>query len=432
MIPRYSLPEFSELWSTRTKYETWLEVELTACQVMENFSIIPDGVTGKIRSHKVVFYPERLEAIEAEVRHDVIAFLTYIEECVGIDARWLHYGMTSSDLVDTATAVTLGKINDLLHLKFMELFDVFRNRIGEHRHTVMIGRSHGMHAEPITFGLMLAGHFAEFKRAYCRFLAASDEMGVGKLSGVVGTHVHISPEIELHVMNQLNLRPEDVSTQIVSRDRYANYFSSLALVATAIERLATNLRHLQRSEVSEVREEFTASQKGSSAMPHKHNPVLCENLCGLARMMRSMVTPAFEDVVLWHERDISHSSVERFILPDGTSLLGYMLNKTTQLLKYLFVDTKQMEHNVMEQHDLCCSESVLLALIRTGMSRTKAYNVVQKAIAQVTPDRSFFVIVSELLAGESFAIRNEELIKCFDLKYALHNIDPIIDKLIKP
>jgi adenylosuccinate lyase len=419
MIQRYSLPEFADAWSIENKYTTWLAVELAACQAMEKFSVVPTGTAEKLHEAESVISIERIDEIELDVKHDVIAFLTHIGELVGEpSSRWIHYGMTSSDLVDTATAVILSKVNDLIHGKLVRVYNSFLAQIEKHRYTSMIGRSHGMHAEPITFGLMLSGHLAEFNRAHRRFIVASDNMNFGKLSGAVGTYAHLSPSIEKCAMETLKLKPELVSTQVIPRDRYAEYIMSLALIASAVERLATNLRHMQRSEVAEVQEEFSSNQKGSSAMPHKRNPIVCENLCGLARIIRGMVVPAIENISLWHERDISHSSVERMILPDSTSIIGYMLEKTSKLLDGLNINIESMTDNLNRNSDVHCSENVMLALVRNGMSREDAYSAVKKHIEKWGSIYEF----DKLSAGD--------LGKCFNSDYSLRHIDSIIDSVV--
>jgi len=309
MIPRYSPKDFRDLWSSATRYQIWIEVELAACDAMEHEGLVPQGTAAKIRDKKLVLDPDRIDEIERTTRHDVIAFLTHVEELAGADARWLHRGMTSSDVLDTSFAMLLVRATDAIAARLDKLAAALDRRAAEHARTPMIGRSHGIHAEPITFGVALAGHLSEMKRAKKRILVARSEIAVGKIAGAVGTYAHLSPTLEARALASLGLAPETVSTQVVARDRHAAYFSALAVVAAGIERLATNVRHWQRTEVNEAEERFTAGQKGSSAMPHKRNPIASDNLCGLSRVVRSAVIPALEDVPLWHERDISHSSV---------------------------------------------------------------------------------------------------------------------------
>src|SRR5580704_10890979 len=378
MIPRYTPPDFAELWSPATRYATWLSVELAACEAMETDGLVPAGTARSLREKRLALDPDRIDAIERTVKHDVIAFLTHVEELAGPDARWLHRGMTSSDVLDTSLAMLLARAADLLLARMDALADALARRAEEHRRTPMIGRSHGIHAEPITFGLALAGHLAEVKRDRARLRAARAEIAVGKIAGAVGTYAHLDPAIEARALAALGLAPETVSTQVVARDRHAAFFASLALLAGGVERLATNVRHWQRSEVGEAEEAFTRGQKGSSAMPHKRNPILSENLCGLARIVRAAVVPALEDVALWHERDISHSSVERMIAPDATATLGFMLDRTASLVSGLVVYPENLARNVDRAAELYFSEAVLLALVEAGMPRQEAYVLVQR------------------------------------------------------
>ncbi|HEY3493185.1 MAG TPA: adenylosuccinate lyase, partial [Polyangiaceae bacterium] len=327
MIPRYTSKPFAELWSDKNRYAVWLEVELCACEALETAGYVPRGTAAAIRSKELTPDPAEIETIEQKTRHDVIAFLTHVEQRVGDPARWLHRGMTSSDVLDTSFACLLVRATDLLVERTDILCEKLLARAREHARTPLIGRSHGIHAEPTTFGVALAGHLAEIRRGRARLLRAREEIAVGKIAGAVGSYAHLSPEIEAQALEKLGLRPETVSTQIVARDRHAAFFAALALLASGIERLATNVRHWQRTEVGEAEERFAAGQKGSSAMPHKRNPVLSENLCGLARVVRASLVPALENVALWHERDISHSSAERVIFPDAFTLVHYMLGK---------------------------------------------------------------------------------------------------------
>ncbi|NUO49172.1 MAG: adenylosuccinate lyase, partial [Polyangiaceae bacterium] len=362
MIPRYTPADLAELWSSATRYATWLEVELAACEAMEVDGRVPKGTAQSIRDKKLVLDPARIEEIEKTTKHDVIAFLTHVEELAGAPAKYLHLGMTSSDVLDSSLAVLLARATDKILQRTDEYIVALEARVREHIATPMIGRSHGIHAEPVTFGVVLAGHLAEAKRGRARVRAAREEIAVGKIAGAVGTYAHVSPEIERAALAALGLTPETVSTQVVARDRHAALFTSYALLAAAIERLATNVRHWQRTEVGEAEEKFTKGQKGSSAMPHKRNPILSENLCGLARIVRAAVVPALENVALWHERDISHSSVERMIGPDVTATLAFMLDRARGLVEGLVVYPDAMRENLEMSGGLFFSEGVLLAM----------------------------------------------------------------------
>ncbi len=430
MIPRYTPKDFAELWSPDTRFAVWLEVELAACEALEMHGLVPQGAAAAIRDKKIVLDPARIDEIEATVKHDVIAFLTHVEERAGADARWLHRGMTSSDVLDTALAVLLVRASDLLLARLDRYIAALAARADENRATVMMGRSHGMHAEPVTFGVVLAGHLAEAKRGRTRLLAARAEIAVGKIAGAVGTYAHLSPDLEAVALGKLGLKAETVATQIVARDRHAAFFSALALIAAGIERLATNVRHWQRQEVAEAEERFTRGQKGSSAMPHKRNPIVSENLCGLARVVRGALTPAIEDVALWHERDISHSSVERMIAPDATTTLGYMLDRSAALVEGLVVNAEGMRRNFDRTGDLCFSEGVLLALVDKGRARQSAYELVQRnAMRALQGDGTF----RANLAGDADVaalLSAEELAKCFDLDHALRHAGTIVDRAL--
>ncbi len=430
MIPRYTPPAFAALWSSDTRYAVWLDVELAACEAMEAEGLVPVGVARSLRDKNLRLDAARIEEIERTVKHDVIAFLTHVEELAGPDARWLHRGMTSSDVLDTSLAVLLVRAADLMLERIDGLIVALSRRADEHRRTPMIGRSHGMHAEPITFGLALAGHLAEMKRGRARLREARHEIAVGKISGAVGTYAHLSPIVEARALSAIGLRPETVATQIVPRDRHAAFFNALALVAAGIERFATNVRHWQRTEVAEAEERFTEGQKGSSAMPHKRNPILSENLCGLARIVRAAAIPALEDVALWHERDISHSSVERMIAPDATTTLGFMLERTTSLVEGLVVREEGLWKNLSLSGGLFFSEAVLLALVSHGLRRQEAYVLVQRnAMKTLAGEGSFRDLLStdpdihaRLPAGE--------LDRCFDLEHALSHVGGIVDRAI--
>jgi adenylosuccinate lyase len=429
MIPRYTPAAFAELWSPERRFATWLEVELAACEALEEAGVVPRGVAGSIRDRKLVLVPSRIDEIERTVKHDVIAFLTHVEELAGIDARWLHRGMTSSDVLDSSLAILLRDAATLLLERADRLTTALATRAREHARTPMIGRSHGIFAEPITMGLALAGHHAEVKRGRDRLVRARDEIAVGKIAGAVGTYAHLSPEIEARALERLGLTPETVSTQVVARDRHASFFSTLALLAAAVERLATNVRHWQRSEVGEAEEAFTLGQKGSSAMPHKRNPILSENLCGLARVVRAAVVPALEDVSLWHERDISHSSVERMIAPDATATLGFMLERASSLVSGLVVYPENARRNLERAGELYFSESILLALVDAGMPRQEAYTVVQRSAMRAWSGDGTFR--AHLAADPEVSSRlGEKLAKAFDLDKALAHIPAILERAL--
>jgi adenylosuccinate lyase len=430
VIPRYTPADFAELWSPARRFTVWLDVELAACEAMESAGLVPKGTAKTIRDQRLALRPARIEEIERTVKHDVIAFLAHVEELAGPEARWLHRGMTSSDVLDTALAIFLRDAADKLHARCERLMKALARRAREHATTPMIGRSHGMFAEPITFGLALAGHHAEIARGRARLEVARREIAVGKIAGAVGTYAHLSPQIELRALASLGLEPETAATQVVARDRHAAYFAALAVVAAGIERLATNVRHWQRSEVAEAEEAFTIGQKGSSAMPHKRNPILSENLCGLARMVRAAVGPALEDVALWHERDISHSSVERMIAPDATTTLAFMLDRAADLVEGLVVSARNMKRNVDAAGELYFSEAVLLALIEAGMPRQQAYAVVQDSAMRAWRGQGRF---RDLLAADAEVtsrLSEETLARLFNLDHALANVPAILDRAL--
>ncbi len=376
MIPRFSRPEMSAIWEQENKYRTWLEVELIACEAQESLGVIPAGVTAKIRE-KANFDMQRIDEIEREVRHDVIAFLTSVGEFVGEEARHIHLGMTSSDMLDTAFAIQLRQASDLIIKDLDRLLAALARRAQEHAGTICVGRSHGIHGEPTTFGLKLAGHYTAFARARARMVQAREEISTVAISGAVGTFATIDPRVQAYVAQKLGMNEEPVSTQVIPRDRHAMFFATLGVIASSIENLATEIRHLQRTEVREAEEYFNPGQKGSSAMPHKRNPVLTENLTGLARLIRANVTPAMENVALWHERDISHSAVERVIAPDATILMDFALNRLSGVIENLLVYPDRMKRNMESLKGLVFSQAVLLALVDSGMSREEAYKAVQ-------------------------------------------------------
>jgi adenylosuccinate lyase len=430
MIPRYTPEAFAHLWSDRTRFEVWLEVELAACDAMEEAGLVPHGTSATIRQKNLKLDPEAILDIEKTTRHDVIAFLTHVEDLAGDPARWLHRGMTSSDVLDTSFAVLLVRATDEIIARCDRLVLALTARAKEHAHTPTIGRSHGIHAEPVTFGVVLAGHLAEMKRGRRRLEAARREIAVGKIAGAVGTYVHLAPDIEKRALATLGLEPETVATQVVARDRHAAFFSALAVVAAGVERLATNVRHWQRTEVGEAEEKFSKGQKGSSAMPHKRNPVLSENLCGLARVVRSAVVPALENVALWHERDISHSSVERMIAPDATATLAFILERAASIVEGLVVYPERMKQTLDSGGGLFFSEAVMLALVGMGLPRQRAYEMVQRnAMRAFHGDGEF----RKLLAEDSeitARLTPGELDRCFDLRHALRWADEMIARAI--
>jgi adenylosuccinate lyase len=430
MIPRYTPTEFADLWSPRLRLAIWLEVELAACDAMEAEGFVPDGTAASIRALDLQLDPDRVDEIERTTRHDVIAFLTHVEELAGPAARWLHRGMTSSDVLDTAFAIQLRTAADLLLKRLSALLDALAARVHEHRRTPMIGRSHGIHAEPITFGLALASHYAELSRGLDRLRAAREEISVGTLSGAVGTMAHLSPAVERRALESMGLRCETVPTQVVPRDRHAAYFSALAVVAAGVERFATNVRHWQRTEVLEAEEPFTAGQKGSSAMPHKRNPILSENLCGLARMVRAYAGASLENVALWHERDISHSSAERMLAPDATTSLGFMLERCRKLVEGLVVYPVNLQANLDRTGGLWASEAVLLALVHAGMARQEAYVFVQRNAMKSWRGEGGFL--DNLLADPDVVGRIGEgrVREAFSLEHALQHVDALIDRAL--
>jgi adenylosuccinate lyase len=430
MITRYTPKEFAELWSDTTRYGVWLEVELCACEAMETAGLVPKGTAASIREKQIAIDPSAIDRIERTTRHDVIAFLTHVEQLAGEPARWLHRGMTSSDVLDTSLAVLMVRAIDLIEQRLDRLIRALAVRAKEHARTPMIGRSHGIHAEPVSFGLVLAGHLAEMKRAHHWLLLGKQAVAVGKIAGAVGTYAHLSPEIEAQALAKLGLAPETVATQIVARDRHAALLSALSLIAAAVERLATNVRHWQRTEVGEAEERFAQGQKGSSAMPHKRNPVLSENLCGLARVVRSAVVPALENVALWHERDISHSSVERMIVPDATATLGFMLERAAGLVEGLVVYPERMRQNLEHSGGLFFSEGVMLALVEKGLARQAAYEIVQRnAMRAFAREGEFRTLLGQDPDVQRLLLPSE-LDGCFDLEHALRWTDRIIERAI--
>ena len=428
MIERYSRSEMVEIWSPESKFSIWLEIETLAAEAMEQFGQIPAGTSKAVRD-RAKFDVARINEIEREVKHDVIAFLTNVAEHVGEEARYLHKGLTSSDVLDTCLAVQLSRASDLLITGLDRVLAALKERAHEHKLTPTIGRSHGIHAEPVTFGLKLAGYYAEFKRARDRLVTARKEIATCALSGAVGTFANIDPRVEAHVAKSLGLAPEPISTQVIPRDRHAMYFSTLGVIASSIERLATEVRHLQRTEVLEAEEFFSAGQKGSSAMPHKRNPILTENLTGLARLVRSSVTPALENVALWHERDISHSSVERGIGPDATVHLDFALHRLAGVIEQLLVYPENMQANMDKLGGLHNSQRVLLALVEKEASREDAYRLVQRNAMRTWTGEGAFLDFLKQDEDVKARLNDDELEALFDMEYHLAQVDYIFRRV---
>ena len=433
MIERYSRKQMVDIWSQQEKFNIWFQIEAHACDAQAELGVIPAD-SAKIIWEKGQFDIDRIDEIEKTTKHDVIAFLTNLTEYIGEDARFIHQGMTSSDVLDTTLSIQLQKASDILLNDLDLLLKAIEKRSIEHKNTVTIGRSHAIHAEPITFGLKLAGYYAEFKRNKKRLLDARKEISTCAISGAVGTFAHIDPYVENYVSQKLDLIPEEISTQIIPRDRHAMFFSILGVIASSVERLATEIRHLQRTEVREVEEFFSQGQKGSSAMPHKRNPVLTENLTGLARLVRSSVIPALENVTLWHERDISHSSVERMIAPDATITLDFALHRLTDVIENLLIYPNTMQLNLEKLGGLVHSQQVLLALTQKGASRESAYEMVQSNAMKVweTPEHERKNVYKKLLIDDQNVrkfLDEEEIEILFNLEQHLVHVDTIFQRV---
>ncbi|MBL6847729.1 MAG: adenylosuccinate lyase [Alphaproteobacteria bacterium] len=433
MIERYSRKQMVDIWSQQEKFNIWFQIEAHACDAQAELGVIPKD-SAKIIWKKGQFDIDRIDEIEKTTKHDVIAFLTNLTEYIGEDARFIHQGMTSSDVLDTTLSIQLQKASDILLNDLDLLLKAIEKRSIEHKNTVTIGRSHAIHAEPITFGLKLAGYYAEFKRNKKRLLDARKEISTCAISGAVGTFAHIDPYVENYVSQKLDLIPEEISTQIIPRDRHAMFFSILGVIASSVERLATEIRHLQRTEVREVEEFFSQGQKGSSAMPHKRNPVLTENLTGLARLVRSSVIPALENVTLWHERDISHSSVERMIAPDATITLDFALHRLTDVIENLLIYPNTMQLNLEKLGGLVHSQQVLLALTQKGASRESAYEMVQSNAMKVweTPEHERKNVYKKLLIDDQNVrkfLDEAEIEKLFNLEQHLVHVDTIFQRV---
>ena len=431
MIPRYARPEMTEIWDPQTKYKIWFEIEAHAADRMAALGIIPVEAARTIwdKGRDARFDVARIDEIEREVKHDVIAFLTHLAEIIGDDARFVHQGMTSSDVLDTTLSVQLMRSADILLADMDRVLAALKKRALEHKMTVCVGRSHGIHAEPVTFGLKLASFYAEFERGKKRLQAAREEIAICAISGAVGTFANIDPSVEAHVADKMGLRVEPVSSQVIPRDRHAAFFAALGIIASSIERLAVEIRHLQRTEVLEVEEFFAKEQKGSSAMPHKRNPILTENLTGLARLVRMAVIPAMENVALWHERDISHSSVERAIGPDSTIHLDFALNRLAGVIENLLVYPDRMQKNLDALHGLVHSQRVLLALTQAGASREDGYRLVQRNAMPAWRGEGLFLDNLKNDADVGKFLSAGQLDELFDLAYHTKHVDTIFARV---
>ncbi|WP_042141961.1 adenylosuccinate lyase [Paucisalibacillus sp. EB02] len=428
MIGRYTREEMGKIWTEENKFKAWLEVEILACEAWCELGVIPKEEVKQLRNN-ASFDINRIYEIEKETRHDVVAFTRAVSETLGEERKWVHYGLTSTDVVDTALSYLIKQANEIIRKDLNNFIEILKNKAIEHKHTVMMGRTHGVHAEPTTFGLKLALWYEEMKRNLERFELAAKNIEFGKLSGAVGTYANIDPFVEQFVCERLGLTPAPVSTQTLQRDRHAAYMSTLALIATTIEKFATEIRGLQKTETREVEEYFAKGQKGSSAMPHKRNPIGSENMTGMARVIRGYMVTAYENVSLWHERDISHSSAERVILPDATIALDYMLNRFGNIIKNLTVFPENMKRNIDKTHGVIFSQRVLLALIDKGMSREEAYDIVQPKAMEAWETEIHF---SELVKNEeriTTLLSEEEIKDCFDYTYHLKNVDVIFDRI---
>ncbi len=428
MVPRYSRPDMVAIWTPEARFQIWFEIEAHATDALAELGVVPKEAAAAIWE-KGAFEVDRIDEIERETKHDVIAFLTNVAEHVGPEARFMHQGMTSSDVLDTCLAVQLGKASDILIADIDALLVVLKRRAIEHKMTPTIGRSHGIHAEPVTFGLKMAQAYAEFARNRARLVAAKEDVATCAISGAVGTFANIDPFVESYVAEKLGLSVEPVSTQVIPRDRHAMFFATLGVIASSIERLATEVRHLQRTEVLEAEEYFSPGQKGSSAMPHKRNPVLTENLTGLARMVRGYVTPALENVALWHERDISHSSVERYVGPDATITLDFALARLTGVMDKLVVYPERMLKNLNKMGGLVHSQRVLLALTQAGVSREDSYRLVQRNAMKVWDSDGALSLLDLLKADPEVTLSDAELEDKFDLGYHLKHVDTIFARV---
>ncbi len=428
MIPRYTRPEMARIWSDENRFRTWLTVEVAATETLAEAGIVPKDAARAIRE-RAGFDVQRINQIEAEVRHDVIAFTTAVAEIVGPHARWFHYGLTSNDVVDTAQALLIGQASTAIAADLQRLADVLKRRAWEFKDTPMIGRTHGIHAEPITFGFKIANWYSEMQRNIARFALAAEDLRIGKFSGAVGTFAHLTPELEEKICARLGLKAAAISSQVIQRDRHAHYLATLAVIASTLDKIATEIRHLQRTEVREAEEYFSEKQKGSSAMPHKRNPITAEQISGLARVVRSNAQAGLENVALWHERDISHSSVERVIIPDSTTLVDYLLQKTANLVDTMFVYPERMLTNLDSTRGLVFSGQLLLDLVEHGVTREDAYRLVQAHAMRAWREGLDFrelVLKDKEITGR---VPRSQLERAFDLRRQLKNIDKIFGRV---
>lgn len=428
MIDRYTREKMGSIWTDENKFKAWLEVEILTCEAWSELGVIPKEDVKKIREN-AAFDINRIYELEQETRHDVVAFTRAVSETLGDERKWVHYGLTSTDVVDTALSYVLKQANEIIRKDITNFIDILKDKAIEHQHTVMMGRTHGVHAEPTTFGLKLALYYEEMKRNLERFELAAKNIEFGKLSGAVGTYANIDPFVEKYVCGQLGLTPAPVSTQTLQRDRHADYVSALALIATSIEKFATEIRNLQKTETREVEELFAKGQKGSSAMPHKRNPIGSENMTGMARVVRGYMMTAYENVSLWHERDISHSSAERVILPDATIAVNYMLNRFGNIVKNLTVFPENMRRNMDKTHGVIFSQRVLLALIDKGMDRETAYDIVQPKAMEAWETATHFKQLVEADEQITAKLTQAEIDDCFDYTYHLKNVDGIFNRI---
>lgn len=428
MIERYTRPEMKAIWSDQNRYEAWLEVEILSCEAWAELGVIPQEDVAKIRAH-ASFDLKRIAEIEAETRHDVVAFTRSVSETLGEERKWVHYGLTSTDVVDTANSYLIKQANEIIRADLNRFLTTLKQKAQEHKYTVMMGRTHGIHAEPTTFGLKLALWYAEMERNLERFEAAAANIEVGKISGAVGTYANIDPFIESYVCAKLGLKAAPISTQTLQRDRHAHYLSTLALIATSIEKFATEIRGLQKSETREVEEYFSPGQTGSSAMPHKRNPIGSENMTGLSRVVRGYMATAYENVPLWHERDISHSSAERIIIPDSTTLINYMLNRFNRIVAELTVFPEMMKKNMDHSLGLIYSQQVMLALIDQGLAREEAYSIVQPLAMEAWSQQSSFKELVLASAEVRKLLTDADIAGCFDYNQHLKHVDLIFERL---
>lgn len=428
MIDRYSREEMADIWSLENQFQAWLEVELAACWAWSKLGKIPEKDVETLYE-KASFDVDRIKEIEKQTRHDVVAFTRSVSESLGEEKKWVHYGLTSTDVVDTANGYRLKQANEILRRDINHIINVLAEKAQKHKYTVMMGRTHGVHAEPTTFGLKCALWYAEMKRNLERFEKAAADVEFGKMSGSVGTFANIPPEVEEYVCEKLGLQPAPISTQTLQRDRHAHYISVLALIGSTMEKMAVEIRHLQRSEVREAEEFFRKGQKGSSSMPHKRNPVSSENISGCSRVLRGYLTPAYEDIPLWHERDISHSSVERIILPDATILLDYMLSRFAGVVEKLTIFPENMKENIYKTYGLTFSQRVLHMLIDKGMSREKAYDTVQPLAMQAWEEKTMFRELVEADETVQANLNDEDIEDAFDLEHHTRNVDRIFERV---